>query len=104
MLLFGGEQSDLRKQQTAQHSSHRQHPVQQREGCLFTEGDVVVEEEGGEVGGPDDGQGVAVVNGGETDDETEEGRAGDVDDLDGFGVVDYVGSEESGSDSRPVLL
>lgn len=98
MLLFGGEQSDLRKQQTAQHS------VQQREGCLFTEGDVVVEEEGGEVGGPDDGQGVAVVNGGETDDETEEGRAGDVDDLDGFGVVDYVGSEESGSDSRPVLL
>ena len=50
--------------------------------------------EGVEVGGSDDGEGVAVVGGGEADEETEDGCFVDVCHLNRLGVVDDVRIEE----------
>ena len=71
-VLFGGERDEVGHEDGAKHPSSGKDAVEKRQGGLDGEVDVVVLPEQSEAGGGDDGEAVAGVEGGETDDEAVE--------------------------------
>lgn len=75
-VLFGGQRKDVGNEDSSEHTSDRKDAVQEGEGRLEGEVDIVVFLKHGYFGGCDEGEGVAGVDGRETDDEgVEEGTS-----------------------------
>ena len=71
-VLFGGERYEVGYKDGTKHTSSWKDAIEQRESGLYGEVDVVVLPEQSETGGGDDGETVAGIEGGETDDEAVE--------------------------------